>query len=129
MLWRLGFIVFQLGSMVINNFNGVRLAFFPGKADAPLIVNAYAVLPCPIAFQGFQAIAGRHPHIIQGFSAMKLQQLAERSALDVRGQPARSLAFPNLFRLFIAETLNHFSKLITLCVMAQASFCFSLRWR
>lgn len=103
----IGFHGFGLGSMVINNFNGVRLAIFPGKANAPLVVNADAVLPRPAAFQGFQAIGGRHSHIIQGFSAMELQQFAQRSALDVRGQPARSLAFPNLFRLFATETLNH----------------------
>jgi hypothetical protein len=78
---------FGLGSMVINNFNRVRIAVFPGEADAPLIIYSDAVLPGPFTFQGFQAIGGRHTHILQSFSAVELQQFAKRGALDVRGQP------------------------------------------
>jgi len=58
--------------MVINNFNGLRIAVFPGEADAPLIINPNAVLPGPVAFQGFQTISGRHAHIIQSFRAVEL---------------------------------------------------------
>lgn len=58
--------------MVINNFNGVCIAIFPGEADAPLVINTNAMLPGPVALQGFQAIGRRHLHIIQGFGAMEL---------------------------------------------------------
>ena len=58
--------------MVINNFNGVSFAVFPGEADAPLVIYPDAVLPGPVAFHGFQAIGGRHSHIIQSFSPVEL---------------------------------------------------------
>jgi len=58
--------------MVINNFNGVRITVFPREADAPLVINADAVLPRQVTFQGFQAIGGRYSHIIQSFSAVEL---------------------------------------------------------
>jgi hypothetical protein len=93
--------------MVINNFNGECIVVFPDEADTPLVINTDAVLPGPVAFQGFQAISGRHSHIIQSFSAVELHQFAKCGALDICGQTARSLAFPNLFRLFASETLNH----------------------
>ena len=64
--------VFGFGSMVINNFNGVCIAIFPGETDAPLVINTNAVLPGPATFQGFQAIGRRHSHIIQSFRTVEL---------------------------------------------------------
>jgi hypothetical protein len=35
------------------------------EANAPLHVAADAVLPCPVAFQGFEAVAGQGPQILK----------------------------------------------------------------
>jgi hypothetical protein len=43
--------------VVINDFNGFRTSFRPDKAQAELVVDADAVLACPITSQGFQPVA------------------------------------------------------------------------
>jgi hypothetical protein len=43
--------------VVIHYFDVVRAVIRPGKADAPLEVNPYAVLPGSVAGEWFQAIA------------------------------------------------------------------------
>ncbi len=45
--------------MIVNNFNIVGIAITPDKAQAPLVVNPYAMLASPIARQRFQPIARR----------------------------------------------------------------------
>jgi uncharacterized protein YcnI len=44
--------------MVINNFNLLGMAIDPNKANAPLVVDADAVLPSTVAAQSFQPVAG-----------------------------------------------------------------------
>jgi hypothetical protein len=45
--------------MAVNDFNVFRGAVRPHKAKAPLIVDADAVLPFPIAVALFQPVPGR----------------------------------------------------------------------
>jgi hypothetical protein len=101
---------FSLGSVVIDNFNLTRFPLVPDEADPPLPVDADAVPTAAIAFERFETVGRRRPQIIQNFGAMELQQFAEGGALDVPGQPARSLAFPDLLRLLAAETMDHRDK-------------------
>ncbi len=54
-----------LSSVVIHYLYVFSACFRPAKADAPLIIDANAVLSEAIALQSFKAIAGRHPQIIQ----------------------------------------------------------------
>lgn len=46
--------------MVVGDFDVVRVAVFPSEANAPLAVNAYAVLAFAVAGEGFEVIAGRN---------------------------------------------------------------------
>lgn len=50
-------------SVIIGNFYVYCVAFFPFKANAPLVVYANAVLPCPIAGQFFQPVGWRYGKI------------------------------------------------------------------
>jgi hypothetical protein len=70
--------------MVINNLDFMRVAFMPGEADAPLIVDSYAMLSFPDAFKCFQAIPRRHPKVVQVLGAINEHQLDERSSLYFR---------------------------------------------
>src|SRR4051812_21007303 len=45
--------------VVVDDFNIVCVSFPPDKTDAPLIVDADAVLPPTFATQGLEAITGR----------------------------------------------------------------------
>jgi hypothetical protein len=46
--------------MVFAKLDVKRIAVHPSKTDAPLIVDADAVLPGPASSQRFQSISGRH---------------------------------------------------------------------
>ena len=54
-----------LSSVVIHYLYVFSARFRPAKADAPLIIDANAVLPEAVAPQCFKAIARRHPQVIQ----------------------------------------------------------------
>jgi hypothetical protein len=62
--------------MIIHDFDIVRVAALPSKAYSPLIIDADAVLPLPVVFQGFQLIAGRLPQILKGSGAMQVEKFA-----------------------------------------------------
>jgi len=93
--------------MVIDDFNRVRMPVFPDKTDAPLVVNADAVLARQVALEGFEAVAWRHTQVTQGFSGGELRELTEGDTLNIGGEPPGAFALPNLLRLFVAEILNH----------------------
>lgn len=83
----------SLGSMVVDDLDIVRVSVDPSKADAPLVVDANAVLPCSAAFQRFQSIARRNREIAQPCDGRQLRELSRRSAANRgRKSPRRSAA-------------------------------------
>jgi len=48
-------------SVIIDDFDvhRARRSIRPLKTDAPLIIDADAVLPLPIALEGFEPVAGK----------------------------------------------------------------------
>src|ERR1700752_5476023 len=46
-------------SVVVDDFDLVRIVVTPNKANPPLIVDADRMLSAPVALQRFQAIGGR----------------------------------------------------------------------
>ena len=45
---------------VIHYFHVVRVACFPDKANAPLVIDSNAVLPLPVAREFLQSVARRN---------------------------------------------------------------------
>jgi hypothetical protein len=74
-------------SVVIHYLYVFGASFRPAKADAPLIIDANAVLPEAVALQCFKAIAQRHPQIIQAARDLKLSELSLRHGSDVYKSP------------------------------------------
>jgi hypothetical protein len=70
--------------MVIHNSNVARVFTVPAEANAPLVVDADAMLSGAIAFQGFQAVAGRQGQVTQFAGAIKLRELPQGHALNLR---------------------------------------------
>ena len=91
--------------MVVNDFNTVGVALTPGKADAPLAVDADAVLTGPVAFQGLQAISRRNAQVIQRNCIVQNFELAHCDALNVRRQAGNSDAQKEVFgpAVFVAR--------------------------
>lgn len=69
--------------MVINNFYVIGVALLPAKADAPLRVDAYAVLALPVTMQLFQPVPRRHAQRIDIVGCIEHVQLAQGNMLDV----------------------------------------------
>jgi hypothetical protein len=58
--------------MVVHDFDVVRVTFAPAKTNAPLVVDAHAVLAAAIAVQQLESIARGRSHISQLDRAVQL---------------------------------------------------------
>ncbi len=62
--------------MIISDLHVYRVAVFPDKANAPLIVYSDTVLPSPIAGQFFQPIRRGYAKIINALCIINHAQLS-----------------------------------------------------
>jgi hypothetical protein len=69
--------------VVIHYLNISRPLRRPHETDAPLIINADAVLPFAVAIQRLKPIAGRRRQVLQKIGGIQLTQLAARHRLDI----------------------------------------------
>jgi hypothetical protein len=74
--------------MIIYDFNVMRIALAPGKADAPPVVDSNAVRPRTVAFQQLQLVPRRRAKILQPQCPMQVQELPPR-------RPFHGLESPN----------------------------------
>src|ERR1700677_2798151 len=91
----------------------MRIAILPDETDAPLVIDANAVPPGPLALVGLQMVRGRRPHVIQSFRLVKSDQFSQGRSLDIRRQFPGRTALPDPLGFFAAERLNHFRTTIT----------------
>jgi hypothetical protein len=93
-------------SVVIDNFDACRTNGRPHEADAPLVVDANAVLTFPVAFQCLQSIARRSVQKIQRLRGVKLGELAlghRRKSLESPG----AISLEQRLSEFALERLDH----------------------
>ena len=92
--------------VIIHNLHVVGIAIAPDKTNAPLVIDADAVLAFPVTFQGFQMIAGRRPQIAKFGRDIQLPQFSLSDALKSQksfdGSPVM-----NLLGLSRPEGLDH----------------------
>lgn len=88
--------------MIIDDLHIRRAPARPRKANAPLIVDADAMLPSAVTFELLQAIPGRNPQEIERCSGVELSQLATRDGFNVckSGDP------PSLMQRFSIAALD-----------------------
>ena len=92
--------------VIIHDFYIVGIATTPDKADTPLVVDANAMLPFPIASQYFQMIAGRRLQIAEFGGNIQLAQLSLSHSLE-SSKAFDSLPSVKLFGLGRPERLDH----------------------
>lgn len=51
--------------MVVDNFHIFSSGSCPSEADAPLVVDAYGMLPGTIPLQSLQVVSGWRPKVVQ----------------------------------------------------------------
>jgi hypothetical protein len=61
--------------VIIRDLYFVSISSFPPKADAPLVIDADALLALSVAPQRFQMVSRRRRHIAQHYRGMQLVQL------------------------------------------------------
>lgn len=93
--------------MAIYDLDLVGVFAFPAKAEAPLVVDANAVLAAAAAFQGLQAIAGREAHDVESVGGIELEELSSGGALDIRRKVTRGGAGKEFFGLGVGEASDH----------------------
>jgi hypothetical protein len=93
-------------SVVVHDFDVNRTDAGPDKADAPLVIDADAVLTLPIAFQRFKAVARRSLQEIQRLSCFQLGKFALCGWRE-RLESLRALAFVQRLGVFALERLDH----------------------
>ena len=86
--------------MIVDDLYILSTLWCPDEADAPLLVNANAVLTPSIIFQRFECVAGRHPQIVKNCRPVQLCKLAERRSFNVH---------PALYALTLEKGLSFFA--------------------
>src|SRR6266404_4080213 len=94
-------------SMVVHDLHVQRFAVFPQKADAPLLVDADAVLALAIALERFELISRRHAQIAEIRGRIKILQLLSRTLLDLSVKPLHELAVKDGLGTLVLERTNH----------------------
>jgi hypothetical protein len=94
----------------------VGTSLCPYEADAPLLVDADAVLTRPVAFQRFEAIVRRHGEIAEQLGVVEHPKFPECGLLNILWQDAAEPALPDGLG-FGGSKANDHPCYITLCVM------------
>jgi hypothetical protein len=69
--------------MVIHDFHAIRIAVLPAKANAPLLIDAYAVLAPPVSMQRLKSIGRGHSQRVQVGCGIEHPQFPHRHALNI----------------------------------------------
>lgn len=56
--------------MIIGDFDFVGVTIFPSEADAPLVVDSYAVLAVAVASKSFETVAGWNSERVDGYRSV-----------------------------------------------------------
>jgi hypothetical protein len=79
----------------------------PDEADAPLIVDADAVLASAIALVRLESIARRDASVREGVGRIEDDEFPKRDALRAGGEATRTATLKERFRVGVAEGANH----------------------
>lgn len=92
--------------MIIDNLDRMRIAILPAEANAPLVVDADAVLSHAVTFERFELVARGHFQFFQQPRAMQVQKLAPPRTINGPESQDR-LIVEQRFRILAPEGLDH----------------------
>jgi hypothetical protein len=93
--------------MVIDDLDIERVSVLPFEADAPLLINADAVLALAITFQPFELIRRRNHQIAQIAGTVQILQSLARSLLDPTIERSYELTLENRLGVLAPEGPDH----------------------
>src|SRR3989338_10638800 len=101
------FLVIRSSLVIINDLYLIRIAAFPSETNAPLIIDANAVLPRAPPGKFLQTIARRHTKIRKLRRRVEHPQFTHRAPVDSRRQSVRSLALKNILGINVPKASDH----------------------
>lgn len=93
--------------MIIHDFHLFGMPFSPDEADAPLVVDADAVLSFSIPLQSFQPIRRWQAQVLSPDSRVERIELYEGPLLNIARELTDELAFEDSFSIGATERLDH----------------------
>ena len=93
--------------MVVDDLDVGRSVGGPSEADAVLIVDPDAVLPFPVAGQGFESVPWRHSEVVNHIGRIEHQELLQRSVAEVGAVLFDPTPAEQLLRVLVSERLDH----------------------
>jgi hypothetical protein len=93
--------------MIIDDFNIVRIASSPSKANPPALIDTDAMLSLPITNEFLKAVSGRNTQIIQHSGNIEDLQLAACASLDLRWKLSRESTAEDPLCLLVRKTPDH----------------------
>lgn len=83
-------------SVIVDDFDGFRVAVDPAETDAELIVDSDAVLATAVSFERFQAVAGWDAQVVKSAGNLQLAQLPASNGLESLEPPNTASACQSL---------------------------------
>jgi hypothetical protein len=68
--------------VVVHNFNFISISVAPDEADAPLIIDPYAIPAGAVTFEEFEFVSRRYPKIVESARLMQVQQFTACDSLE-----------------------------------------------
>ena len=93
--------------MIIDNVDLPSVSITPNETNAPLVVDANAMLPGAVASKNFEPVAGRDPQVIKAASRVDCHQLGPSPLLDLSGQAADGITSEDSRGAFTGKALDH----------------------
>jgi len=103
--------------VIVHDFDLVGIAIFPYKADAPLVVDANAVLPCPVVLQGLKPVARWEAQGVKARCGVQLRELTPGNGVQCRRQAANVFTGEDAGGVLVRERLDH-GQILTLLVIS-----------
>src|SRR5262245_13197967 len=104
-------------SVVVDDFDLVRMSSSPDEANPPLVIDADRMLSASVFAQRFEPVARRHTKVIECPRIVDQTKLSQRHCLDIGRKLAAAPPFPNRRSLRIAKAGYHPGRTITQNVM------------
>ncbi len=105
--------------MVVGDLDLVSVAVTPPKADAPLVVNANAVLPGTVPRQLLKPLARWNSQVAERFGCIEKDEFPQGNALEIGGPPPNDLAAEKLLGVAVGKAPDHPPNITPLAIIAK----------
>jgi len=93
--------------VVVRDLDGVGVAALPPEADAPLVVEADAVLTGPVAGEPLESVAWRDAEVGERLGGVEDEEIPEGAALEIGWPSPAGAPFEELLGVAVPEALDH----------------------